>query len=329
MNPESTLDLNEAIEQFDLESYLLKHGGTQLQTLEWVLVCPGCGKEKLTVNVEAKAWHCWVCEGIPGARGKGGLLDLMAKLDGVNRAKAAQDLLAEARFKPQGYVLDELVVQQGYRPPRPIPPPEYWEPADGRLPYLAKRGILPDDARAFGLAWCRAGRYANRLIFPVWEEGQLVYYQGRAMWEEADRPQERYIKALNPPKEDGAAVSSEVLMNLDVARHYPRVAVVEGPIDAVKTGPSAVCTFGKKISGLQISKLVRAGVRALDLMWDGPGPKEPQGAWPEMHEVAPLLATLFDLRLVYLPFGDPGQRDRAELEWHRQRAQPFTPMLRL
>ena len=324
---EPTLDA--AILDFDLEAYLVEHGGVQLDTEEWLLPCPGCGKEKLTVNVDARAFHCWVCESVPGAKGKGGLVDLLTLLDKVDRHQAAQRILAEARFKPQSYTLEALKPppSSAIPAPAPIPPPEGWREVDGTLPYLQKRGIMLSDARAFGLAWCPAGRYANRLIFPVWEGGQLVYFQGRAMWEEKDQPWGmRYIKSLNPPNQEGAAGASEVLMNLDVARHHPRVAMVEGPIDCVKTGPSAVATFGKKISGMQIAKLVRAGVRAIDLMWDGPGPKEPNGAWPEMVAMAPLLATVFDVRLVFLPFGDPGQRNREELNYWRSQGRPVNNM---
>jgi hypothetical protein len=272
-----------------------------------------------------------VCQEIPGARGKGGLIDLIAVLDGLPKPKVVDKIIAETAYSPVDYNLGGLAYPgfTGLRPPRPISPPECWQSIDGTLPYMSKRGILLEDAHSFGLVWCNAGRYANRLIFPVWEEGQLVYYQGRAMWEESDRPGERYIKALNPPKEEGAAVSSEVLMNLSTARHYPRVAIVEGPIDCIKAGPSAVCTFGKKISPVQIAKLQRSGVRAIDLMWDGPSEREPQGAWPEMMGIAPTLALLFDVRLVFLDRGDPGEKSREELNYWRAQARPVNGFVSL
>jgi ssDNA-binding Zn-finger/Zn-ribbon topoisomerase 1 len=318
------VDLNAAIRAFDIVRYLVGKGADQTQNEEWTIDCPTCGKKKLVVNTFRKAWHCWVCEGLPGAKGKGGLIDLIAILENIAKPKAVEKLIAETQYAPVEYNLGGLAYPgfSGLTQARELPPPECWQPADGTLPYLAKRGILPDDARAFGLVWCSAGRYANRLIFPVWEEGRLVYYQGRAMWEEKDRPGERYVKALNPSREEGAAVSSEVLMNLDQARHHPRVAIVEGPIDCIKAGASAVCTFGKKISGTQIAKLQRSGVRAIDLMWDGPSEREPQGAWPEMMAAVPMLGLLFDVRLVFLDRGDPGEKTREELNYWRAHARP-------
>ena len=321
------IDLSTAINEYDLEAYLIDHGATEIKTSEWLLHCPQCGKDKLAVNSDRKVWHCWVCQDLSQS-GKGSLIDLITLLDAMSWQDAINHIINQVQYKPVNYTLDTL------RVPTPttrgkLHPPEHHKSIDGTLPYMAKRGITVDDARAFGLVWCAAGRYANRLIFPVWEGGELVYYQGRAMWEESDRPGERYIKALNPPKEEGAMVSSDVLMNLDVARHYPRVAIVEGPIDCVKAGPSSVCSFGKKLSPTQISKLQLAGVRAVDLMWDGPSPTEPQGAWPEMQLIAPTLATLFDTRLVYLPSGDPGERAREEIDYWRARALPVVDAVRL
>lgn len=327
--------LNEAIKRFDFLEYVRDKGASEVQRNEFVLFCPGCGKEKLIVNFDKRTWHCWVCEeyGPPDSRGQrkplkgaGGVVHLVAWLEQLDMRQAADWIIARAKFlaedlaqiKPAELVSGFLEVDIEHRP---IRAPDYFNPIDGMLPYMYKRGITLEDARMFGLGWCHAGRYANRLVFPVWEQGRFVYFQARAMWSESDRPGERYIKALNPGREEGAAVSSELLMNLDQARLYPRVAIVEGPMDCIKAGPSAVCTFGKKISAVQIAKLIRAGVRAIDLMWDGPSEKEPQGAWPEMYGVAPMLQALFDLRLVFLPAGDPGDHSREHLDFFRAQAQ--------
>ena len=88
-------------------------------------------------------------------------------------------------------------------------------------------------------------------------------------------------------------------------------------MDVLRTGPDAVCTFGKRIYHRQVQKLWDKGVRALDLMWDGPTPSEPHGAHPEMVQAAPWLASHFDVRLVFLPQGDPGDWDRASLNYFR------------
>jgi hypothetical protein len=332
--------LRSAIQNFDIAAYVMNHGAEPGKDEEWVMDCPLCGKHKLCVNIERRTWHCWVCEqytvGTDGKRrpvsGAGGVLDLIELMEGVQRERAIDMVMSGAIFAhvdigmlPAESIADD--VMRSFRTAVPIPGPESWKPVTGILPFCVKRGITEDDVQTFGLGWCDAGRCKGRLIFPIWEEGQFVYYQARAMWQ--PHPGENHIKALNPPATPGAAVSSEVLMNLDVAKHYPRVAVVEGPTDLVRTGPDAVCTFGKQIHPAQIAKLLRAGVRALDLMWDGPSPSEPRGAWDEMAAVAPLLSALFDLRLVWLPQGDPGEYQRDHLNWFRHHAQPAASVSRI
>lgn len=331
-----------AIDRFDLERYILKFGARPIKRRdEWVMVCPTCGKEKLNINVRKRTWHCWVCQeytrNMEGKRvpvkGAGGLLSLIQFLENCTRVHAVSMVLNEV-----GYYAVNLAALEDedfrcdprnttLRPAPEILPPENWKMIHGILPYLWNRGITEEDVRAFGLFYCDAGRYANRVIFPVWERSKMVYWQARAMWEgNGDRG---FRKSLNPPVMQGMASPSEVLMNLDTARHYPRVAVVEGPVDCIHTGPSAVCTFGKKISPIQALKLKYAGVTAIDLMWDGPSEREPQGAWPEMLRASSLLAGMFDVRLVFLPRGDPGDYRRSELDAFRAQSYPAASASRL
>jgi hypothetical protein len=322
-----------AIERFDLLAYVQEHGGAQAQNQrhEWVVTCPVCGKEKLVVNLQRKAWHCWVCQRFevqqtilgPKRRsvsGAGGLIDLIQLLDRCDRKRAVQMVLASGitskdltHLTAAAWATTDVVSDA---PLPPIQPPPHWRPILGQLPYMQQRGISLADAKRLGMFWCDRGRYAERLVFPVWDDGKLVYWQARAMW--AARPGEHYVKAINPPRTPGAAVSSEVLMNLHQAREYPRVCVTEGPVDAVHAGPDAVCSFGKTLSPVQLNRLWRAGVRALDLMYDA-------DARADMEGLAPLLATLFDLRLVYLPHGDPGSWPREALDHLRGYAVPVRP----
>lgn len=320
----SEVELKEAIRQFDVQKYLTQHQIVSVTDREWVLVCPLCGKSKLTVNLEKKAFHCWVCESASFS-GRGGLIALIELLDGCTRFEAARMVLRAANpHVPVNFIDSQLAEQPKYERKTfvPIDPPPYWRygqsSPDGIMPYALKRGITLEDVRTFGLLWCDQGRYAHRMVFPVWHEGVLVYWQARAMWEEFEHPGPgKYIKSLNPPRVEGAAGSGDVLFNLHQAKGYRRVCVTEGPIDAIHVGPDAVCTFGKKISHAQVGMLHRAGVKELDLMWDGPSQSEPHGAWPEMFMAAEFLRSQFVVRLVFLPRGDPGDYPREELTWLR------------
>lgn len=328
-------ELLSAIDAFDLESYLEKHDAECIHGDEWIMDCPRCGKRKLTVNVERRMWHCWICEEYRvnrrgkryAARGAGGVLALVRWLEGCERDRAIHIVrsgVVAVTSKGVG-ALPELRLQQSelnsvVAPAPEILPPPCWSCDVSKIePYLQSRGISAKDVKDFGLFYCFGGRYANRLVFPIWEQNRLVYYQARAMWTAEQQAHGRYIKVLNPPLQSNMASPADVLMNLDTARQYPRVALVEGPVDCVHAGPSSVCTFGKKISTNQILKIKAAGVRNIDLMWDGPTSTEPMGAWPEMYRYGELLSGVFDdVRLVFLPSGDPGDYPREQLDYYRK-----------
>jgi hypothetical protein len=314
------MKLKQAIRQFDLLSYIQRFDPEELNNGEWVLRCPICGRDKkLAVNVDKRKWKCWICveyttapngKRIP-AKGAGGVLALIQVLDQCTKAQAIEMVLSGFRYQYLNVDLelidedlDLYFLDQAVKPTTQISFPEGCGPVPGDLPFLLERGITMDDVQRYGLFFGYSGRYRNRLIFPVWEQGLLVYFQARATWK--DPGNGRYLKMLNPENAPGRAGKSDVVMNLDVARHYSRVALVEGPIDCVHAGPSSVCTFGKEISIVQMLKLHRAGVKAVDLMWDGPSENEPYGAWSDMIRVAPRLSALFDTRLVFIPWGDPG-----------------------
>lgn len=326
-----------AVMRFDIESYVGEYNGTRVSRNEWVLLCPSCGKEKLMVNTDKRTWHCWVCEQFEsvvtagGVRrrvvsGAGGLVDLIQVLEEVDRVTAARKIInaglltASELTKLSKDMLGERSPVGEVGESIEIVYPESWVPffdtGNSCLgaawmqaqSFLAARGITKEDVRHFRLGWCWSGRYANRALFPVFEQGRLVYYQARAMWN--PRPGERYVKALNPPKVDGGSVSSELLFNLDSARQFPRVVLTEGPIDCIHAGPDAVCTFGKRLSPVQVGKLLHAGVRALDFMWDA-------DAFGEAVQTANHLSMLFDVRIVRLPQGDPGDYSRDQLRAFR------------
>jgi hypothetical protein len=335
-------DLAVAIDNFDLEEFARAHGAEATSKAdELVMRCPRCAKaDKLCINLERRAWHCWYCSSDKGGGGgRGGLLDLVALVEGLGRREATYAVIERAKSIPIAD-LDALqrkaLKTMGPRKqvPKfawalPIDWPSHWRHIVPHDPdcdeFMVKRGISLADVIQFRLVYCTAGRYRGRVVFPVIERGNLVYFQARAIWGKEAYSGEVFRKAINPHKDENCqTTSSDVLLNLDIARLHERVAIVEGPIDCVHAGHSAVCTFGTEISDRQIQKLLRAGVRKVDFMWDGPSPTEPRGAWDKMDAAAPRLAAVFEeVRMVYLPAGDPGDMDRLEIMKHRREAKPY------
>lgn len=322
-----------SISNFDIESYLLNFGFSASTGDNWIGFCPSCGKKKLSVNVEKKLWHCWVCQSyetvFDNRRGKhvsravsgaGGLAKLMSLLEGIPVAEANQRILDLGGYVGIGTLSNDDALDPAENPLRAV---DFGDLHTTVHPYMAKRGITPDIMEQYGLSWSSSGFYKDRMIFPIVEGWELVYFQARALYEKHEA-EGKFVKCLNPPSDMvGMLPATHVLFNLEQAATYPRVAICEGPMDVISAGPDAVATLGKKMTEHQMAKLRAYGVTAVDLMWDGPGPTEPLGAWPEMLETAAILSQVFDTRVVFLPKGDPGEYTKAELDRFREKSPPF------
>lgn len=305
---------------------------------EWSTTCPHCQKpEKLVLNVEKRRWHCWVCQremlrvGRGGVTrrvtvvGGGGLLRLFVWFYRISSGEAADWAVRVSGSGPVSLALlpnldlavsdadddDDLLV--------PPPPPEGACPVDDdTLSFLASRRISVDVARAYGLFGCRGGRFDRRVVFPAWgPSGELLYWQARATWSPAEdeRRGRRHIKVLNPERGDDLLTSEHTVFNLcrAVQLGRGRVALCEGPISAIHAGDDAVALWGKQLYPAQIRALLVAGVREVEVMFDGPTAREPEGAWPEAVALVPFLSSFFErVWLVRVPEGDPGDHCRAQ-----------------
>lgn len=312
--------LEAAIAAFPLKDYVIEHGASEEGDGEWYMDCPMCFKHKLAVNIDRKTWHCWVCQQfeqvyVVGAgyrtkilQGAGGLVDLIILLDRATKQEAVQRILVANAIHPMDlirmpdFTLEDLRnAQMQALPKGEVAPPEGMHFIAQEHPYITSRGISLEQTIHYRLGYCPSGRFAGRVVFPVYEANKLVYFQARATWAEQDRPHERYVKTLNPSNADGAQSAGEVLFNYDLAVQYPSVVLTEGPIDAVHAGYDAVCTFGKRLSPAQAGKLVRAGVRHIEIMWDN-------DAINDAYAAARQYSGLFEsVRVVHLPYGDPGE----------------------
>jgi len=229
----------------------------------------------------------------------------IGRIDQLDNALATSD-----RARPRSWV------------PPAVPWPHSWEPVSmatrtGQygVAYCQQRGIAEHVWTEMKLGVCGEGRQRMRLVFPAFDNaGRLLFYQGRAMWDSRARPMDRYIKTLGRKiLDDNEAGSGECLLNLFYVRKLKceRVLVVEGPVDCAHGWPDCVAIWGKKISGMHIELLMRAGVKELDLGLD------PE-AMKQMMQQAPVLADLFKVRVVTWPQGyDPGALTKEQIDEYR------------
>lgn len=333
--------LNKAIEAFPLEAWCRAEGFEGARR-ELATTCPVCGKpKKLVVNIARRRWHCWVCQkkelrevrdrsGLVlrkqvTVEGGGGILALLAWYYRVSRSQAAAWILGFSRPLPINQVqLPDLdTISEVLDDPCDLDPPDPPENAvqlsPSNLSYLATRGIDAGMASAYGLFACDRGRYADRIVFPAWErDGSLRYWQARATWPASDDEARgrRHIKVLNPPRldDDPRLTSEHAVYNLHRAAALGRghVVLCEGPISAMLAGDDAVALWGKQLYDGQLREIIDAGVRSVDVMFDGPTEREPEGALSEALEVARRLSLFFPTRVVVLPHGDPGDYTRQQ-----------------
>jgi hypothetical protein len=146
-----------------------------------------------------------------------------------------------------------------YRPPTEL--------ASGKLElahrtYLYKRGISPDEAEAiWGVKGLNhlGGRLAWRLFMPVTLRGVPVSWTTRSI--NHDCPMNRRYIAAKPDEE--AIPLHDLLYGGDLVRWA--VIVTEGPMDAMRVGPGAVCLMGNRTTNAQLAALGTVPVRAIVL----------------------------------------------------------------
>jgi DNA primase len=142
--------------------------------------------------------------------------------------------------------------------------------------------------------YCGVGRFAGRVILPIFDKGGPVFFQGRTIM--GSRP--KYL-SIGSPK-------SQVLWGLAI-RFNNSVVLCEGIFDAARLrqyGFSGIALLGKTISDEQLSLLKKAGVYQATLMLDSDANNTP--TWVKINQQ-------IACDRVCLPYGkDPADLDYTE-----------------
>lgn len=231
--------------------------------------CPFCPDPSehlgLSLNPKRPSWGCWRCK-----KGGNSPLFLVSTLLGnrklAERAvedqqdKTADDfdtLLDGAQEAPQRSARSAKELPSGLRALDVTR-----TTARSVTGYLESRGF--DDvqglAEAYGLLYALTGDYAQRVTLPVYFEGKLVSWVGRAI---SNTAKVRY-------KTEDSGDLKRVVANYDVLLAAPptRLAVSEGPMDFLKLdyygrarGLRATCLFGTRYTPSQLMLLRRLAKR--------------------------------------------------------------------
>jgi hypothetical protein len=208
----------------------------------WVgISCPLCGSSAtnfhMGINVRGLGCHCWKCGGHS-------LYDVAKAIGGITPAdvKALRDGSDEVLTR-----FDNRKRRGKYKPPADLIP---LTPA--HINYLTERNI------EVGMSWfprygirsvgLGGGRYKYRIFLPVILSGEEVSFTTRST-----RP--GGMRYLSPELEEETIPHKELLFGEDLVKSS--ILVTEGPLDALRIGPGAVCTFGTSYTRQQVHRIGR------------------------------------------------------------------------
>ena len=222
----------------------------------YAFTCPNKNhrKGKLEIDVANGWWHCWSCS-------KGGksffTLFKWAK-NGQNHLTELRTILGVSnKRKPKK---DDTTNEVCVLPEDFIPlwnPPSATFEWNACMKYLHSRGITDDDILKFGIGYCESGSYRGTIIIPSYTaSGQLNYFTSRA-YRESEFP------FMNPP------VGKDVI-GFDLMINWSEpIILVESPFDAITIRRNAIPLFGKTISKSLKRKIIKMGVKKINICLDG------------------------------------------------------------
>lgn len=226
--------------------------------------CPWCGdddpSEHLGISLEREAWGC---HRDAQHRGKNPHRLIQALL-GCSLAQAKLVVAQYGAADPEALdtVLSSPEAAKAVTGPIEMPDEFASITAEGPTKrfywYLIYRGFPePEELiERYQLKCCTTGRWKDRIIIPVYRNGELLAWTGRALQNPITAP--RYLSTSEAIKtvifnEDALAKGGEILF------------VTEGPFDAIKvdfyghkSGALATATFGTSITPDQIKAIRNA-----------------------------------------------------------------------
>lgn len=307
-----------------LDTRLGSHSGNGPEYQYW---CPFCidreGSEsdgrKLWVNFDKGAMHCFRCD-----YGRRDWLQFFRDLNGGSLRHEEIELCRGEITPPRTH--EDMAsavfnILYGAEPeaqelvPVALPPDMQPLAPHARLKtkpihlrrafkYLTGRGVTSKQIVQHDLGFCVSGRYAQRVIFPVRQNGRQVYFTNRYCGT-------HLLKSLNPEKTEGAYSRDHCLLNYDNVVGKAQIAVTEGPFDMMAYD-HAVALMGKTISATQVdllTALVAHGLEEVIVSLDAEAGKDAERVYHRLTRRIPSVVILS------LDHGDPDERrdDLADL----------------
>lgn len=215
---------------------------------------PGKRKLEIDINTDEEGhnkWHCWGCN----AAGK----TIRSLLWRMGVKKEIIDSLKSIIVHSDTNT-DDLRPFSGILPSEYVFLPEAKEMAilakHARI-YLKKRGITIDDIYRYQIGYCDDGEYAERVIFPSFDNnGKINFFIGRSIFPELH------------PKYKYPAISRDIIpFELFINWNAP-IILCEGVMDMAAIKRNCIPLLGKTITPKLKKKLIESKVRKIYIAMD-------------------------------------------------------------
>lgn len=234
---------------------------------QYICDCPFCGKEKhFYISKETQLFDCKKC----GENGS--IYKLLKSLD---KTYLLQGATIEDREKLSS--IRETIEEQEQIELKQLPiikMPVGWKVFKKDLPYLKNRGISISDCERYNIGRTTFfKKYDKYVLIPVFDDNSIKGFVGRYSEKKPPNGKLRYNNSKG-------TVFSELLFGYDeiVTDKTVTVILVEGIFDKIAVDKTlnlwdddlvkCCCTFGKKISPVQIEKLKNKLVYKVILLYD-------------------------------------------------------------
>lgn len=188
---------------------------------------------------------------------------------------------------------------------RSVPLPDEYKPLIGSnspiaikaIEYLRQRRVTLKQITDHQMGYCYGGEYKNRIIIPVYNSNNLMFWVARAIGNPTG------LKEKSPTNSPYQWSKSEVIFNLDrAATNSDYIVISEGIFDALSWGIAGVSLLGKVLYEQQLSQLVlyRKQLETVYIALDA-------DARPYAMKAARQLSSYFNVMLVNIPeeYNDP------------------------
>ena len=253
-------ELSEVLKKKVTDYFVSKHGCAPYANRGWYKgYCPNCGKYKFGFRLSDNRVNCFFCGPM------GTPLKAIMDLEGIDTLPEVYHFLKT--FEGIDYYDGPKKVEVEIKTielPKSFKLLSIGDSNIGKLArsYMRKRGFNVLSLSMMGIGYCTNGDFAGMIILPFYRKGKLVYFIGR-----------RFLalgvnKFNNPDSEQFGIGKTELIFNEDALQVYSTIYVVESVINALTLGANAIAIMGKKISQIQLSKILRSPCKRIVICLD-------------------------------------------------------------